>query len=74
MAAHRDRRRQDAQAKHVQTQAKAIEPKEVAKVYKTLGLDTEEARRRYLDWYEAGQSRSETAIEVVERGDTLSFE
>ena len=74
MTAHRDRRRQDAQAKHVQTSTKAIKPQEVAKVYKTLGLDSEEVRRQYLDWYNAGQSEPKTSFEIVERGDTLTFE
>jgi hypothetical protein len=74
MTAHRDRRRQDAQAKHLQPATKAIKPQEVAKVYKTLGLDSEEARRQYLDWYSAGQSDPKTSFEIIERGDTLTFE
>ena len=74
MTAHRERRRQDAQDKHVQTQAKAIKPQEVAEVYRALGLDSEEARRPYLDWYHAGQSEPKTSFVIVERGDTLTFE
>lgn len=74
MTAHRDRRRQDAQAKDLQPATKAIKPQEVAKVYRTLGLDSEEARRQYLDWYSAGQSEPKTSFEIVERGDTLTFE
>jgi hypothetical protein len=74
MTAHRDRRRQDAQDKDLQTQTKAIKPQEVAKVYKTLGIDSEEARRQYLDWYEAGLTDAKSNFEVIERGDTLTFE
>lgn len=74
MTAHRDRRPQDAQANHVQTQTKAIKPQEVAKVYKALGLDSEEARRRYLDWYEAGRPEVKPNFDIIERGDTLTFE
>lgn len=74
MTAHRDRRPHDTQAKHVQTQAKAIKAQEVAKVYKALGLDTEEGRRPYLDWYEADRLEPRPSFEIVERGDTLTFE
>ena len=74
MTAHRDRRRHDAQDEHVQTETKAIKPQEIAKVYRSLGLDSEESRQQYLDWYNAGQSEPKTSFEIVERGDTVTFE
>jgi hypothetical protein len=74
MSAHRDRPRQESRDNHAQPLTKAMKPQEVAKVYRTLGLDSEEARRQYLDWYTAGQSEPKTSFEIVERGDALTFE
>lgn len=75
MAAHRVAARQKAQTKQqTKPDAGSIQPKEVEKVYKALGLDTEATRQRYLDWYDEGRSQSKVNFEIVERGDTRSFE
>jgi hypothetical protein len=74
MPEHRERPRHDATDTTVQPQTKAIRPKDVAEVYRTLGLDSEATRRQYLDWYNVGQSEPKTSFEIVERGDTLTFE
>lgn len=71
MAAHRVAERQNAQKKHVQTHIKASE---VAKVYKALKIDSEATRRQYIEWYEEGRPEPKTSFEVIERGDTRSFD
>ncbi len=73
MAAHRDGQGQPAQAKQAVADKGPIKAHEVAKVYKTMGLESDASRRRYLDWSEEGRPEPQTNFEVVERGDTRSF-
>ena len=39
-----------------------IKPREVAKVYKALGLDNAASRRQYLDWSEEGRPEPQYSL------------
>lgn len=47
---------------------------DITQVFRTLGLQDEQSRRRYLEWSEEGKRAPKPGFDVIERGDTRSFE
>ncbi len=51
-----------------------VSAQEIKRVYRTLGLEDESSRRRYLDWSEDGTASPKSDFVVIERGDTRAFD